>query len=123
MLACSGAQSVVSRYARLTMVEPQRRFRACMALLALICAAAQGWSGVLELSLYFTPALLLVALLLCGRYVGEARILARRSRRARALPRAPRSMPRVASSRPLASLLALSPRRERGPPLACALTA
>ena len=94
-----------------------------MALLALVCAVAQGWSGVLELSLYLTPVLLLVALLLCGRYVGEERILARRARRARALPRAPRGMPRVASSRPLVSLLAQRARRERGPPLAVALTA
>ena len=107
----------------MTMGGTQRRFRACMAFLTLVCVAAQGALGAPELALYFTPALLVVALLLCGRYVGEERILARRAPRAPAARRAPRSVPRPASSRPLASLLARRPHCERGPPVAFALTA
>jgi hypothetical protein len=103
------------------MVGRQRRFGAGMAVLTLLCVAAQAVLGLPDLALYFTPVLLVVALLLCGRYVGEERILARRlASRPVTARRAPRTVPRPASSRPLTSLLARRPRSERGPPVAFA---
>jgi hypothetical protein len=55
----------------------QRRFLACLTAFAVLAALAQGMSGVSELVLYLTPLFLIAALLLCGRYVGEDRIVAR----------------------------------------------
>ena len=98
------------------MIPALRRFRACMALLAVACVAAQALLGTPELALYFTPALLVVSLLLCGRYVGEERILARRATSEPTPRRDRHRVPRPGSSRPLAALLDRSPRSERGPP-------
>jgi hypothetical protein len=56
---------------------PQRRFLLCLTALAALCVAAQAATGVSELALYMTPAFLIAALLLSGRYVGEERIVAR----------------------------------------------
>ena len=94
------------------MAAQQRRFLACMTALAVACAGVQALLGMPELALYFTPVLLVAGLLLCGRYVGEERD-PRAPRRAAAgrPPRRPRSVPRPASSRPLASLLARAARR------------
>jgi hypothetical protein len=96
----------------------QRRFLACLTALAALAALAQGMSGVGELALYLTPLFLIAALLLCGRYVAEERIVRRwrattlRARR----PRRERGRWRAVAEAPLASLLERSPRLERGPP-------
>lgn len=95
----------------------QRRFLACLTALAALAALAQGVSGMGELALYLTPLFLIAALLLCGRYVAEERIVRRwraavRTRR----PRRERGRWRAVSEAPLASLLERSPRLERGPP-------
>jgi hypothetical protein len=96
----------------------QRRFLAAMTALALACAGAQALLGEPELVLYLTPVLLLGGLLLCGRYVGEERIVARWRRAVSAVARrAPRSLPRPVPTRAPVSLLARRPRLERGPPL------
>jgi hypothetical protein len=56
---------------------PQRRFLLCLTALAALSVGAQAVTGVSELALYLTPLFLIGALLLCGRYVGEDRIVAR----------------------------------------------
>jgi hypothetical protein len=96
----------------------QRRFLACMTIVACGCATAQDLTGIPELALYLTPVLLVVGLLLCGRYVGEERIVARwrASLAGGRRRRAPRGLPRPAPARPLASALARRPRLGRGPP-------
>jgi hypothetical protein len=100
----------------------QRRFLACLTALALVAALAQGMSGVSELVLYLTPLFLIAALLLCGRYIAEERIV--RRWRATAPPvrfRRERSRWPAFAETPLVSLLERSPRLERGPPArACA---
>jgi hypothetical protein len=94
----------------------QRRFLACLTAFAVLAALAQGMSGVSELALYLTPLFLIAALLLCGRYVAEDRIV----RRWRAM--APRRVGRergrwhTIADVPFVSLLERSPRLERGPP-------
>ena len=95
----------------------QRRFLACLTAFALLAALAQGMSGMTELALYLTPLFLIAALLLCGRYIAEDRIV-RRWRAGSALPRARRvrgSWPTVAEA-PLSSRLVHGPRPQRGPP-------
>jgi hypothetical protein len=95
----------------------QRRFLACLTAFAVLAALAQGMSGVSELALYLTPLFLIAALLFCGRYIAEDRIVrrwratvpARRLRRERGRWRA-------ITETPLVSLLERSPRLERGPP-------
>ena len=93
--------------------------RALLVLLgcaALAVAAVQGLTGMTELVFYAGPFLLLIGLLLSGRFIGEAAILARR---AVALVR-PRPLSRRWSpvrERPLASLLERSTRQLRGPPV------
>src|SRR5262245_4788918 len=94
----------------------QRRFLGCLTALALLAALAQGMSGVSELALYLTPLFLIAALLLCGRYIAEERIV----RRWRAT-RPPRRLRErgcwpVVRETPLVSLLERSPRPARGPP-------
>lgn len=56
---------------------PQRGFLLCLTALAALCVAAQAVTGVSELALYMTPAFLITALVLSGRYVGEDRMVAR----------------------------------------------
>jgi hypothetical protein len=73
---------------------------------ALLIAAAGPWAA---------PVLIIAALLLTGRYVGEERILAAR-RTLRAPARAQRAVWSRRHSRPLMSLLERAPRSLRGPP-------
>jgi hypothetical protein len=106
------------------MYAPQRRFLAAMAVFAALCCLPAALLGDPSFVLYPTPLLLILGLLLCGRYVGEERIHdLRRAALAAPRRRAPRQLPRPASERPLASLLDRCTRPERGPPLAVALTA
>jgi hypothetical protein len=95
----------------------QRRFLICLTAVAALAATAQGLSGVSELVLYLTPLFVIAALLLCGRYVAEERIVRRwcagvPSRR----PRELRGRWQAVSEAPLAWLLERSPRDERAPP-------
>jgi hypothetical protein len=101
----------------------QRRFHACMAAVAVLGGIVQVLLGSGELALTFAPLLLIAGLLISGRYLGEERILARRI-----APLAPRRHRggtgwRPAVERPLAALLARSPRTERGPPAPLATAA
>jgi hypothetical protein len=56
---------------------PQRRFLLCLTALAAATAAVQGFTGVTQLALFLAPLFVIAALLLCGRYIGEERIVAR----------------------------------------------
>src|SRR3954447_2930600 len=99
------------------MYRPQRRFFSWMTVLAALFCVAPVALGAPDLGLALAPVLLVFGLLVCGRYVGEERILAlRRAVRAQ-LRRAPRRLPRPAPARPPASLLHRRPRTGRGPPL------
>jgi hypothetical protein len=95
----------------------QRRFLACLTAVAALVAVAQGMSGISQLTLYLAPLFVIAALLLCGRYLAEDRIVRRwraavpRRRPRRAKPRRP-----VVADTPLASRLANTARLERGPP-------
>jgi hypothetical protein len=83
---------------------------------ALALAALQGLTGFQELVFYGGPFLLLIGLLLSGRFVGEDAILARHAQPApKPRPRARRWSP--VRERPLASLLERSTRQLRGPPV------
>jgi hypothetical protein len=97
-------------------MRTQRALLALLGCAALVVAAAQGVTGVSQLALYAGPFLVLLGLLLSGRFIGEEAILARRVRvaapRPRPLPRRWAALP----ERPLAALLERSPRLERGPP-------
>jgi hypothetical protein len=84
---------------------------------ALLIAAVQGVTGLTELAFYAGPFLLVLGLLLSGRFIGEEAILAR----ALASAAAPRLRPArrrwpAARELALASLLERSPRLLRGPP-------
>jgi hypothetical protein len=102
-------------------MRAQRALLALLGCVTLVVMAMQGLTGVSQLALYAAPFLLLLGLLLSGRFIGEEAILARRSRRAaprlRPLPRRWAALP----ERPLASLLERSVGLERGPPLAPSL--
>jgi hypothetical protein len=84
---------------------PQRRFLLCLTALAALSVGAQAITGVSELALYLTPLFLIASLLLCGRYVGEEKIVARwraavavaRRPRRRAVRWRPRTLPAVRS--------------------------
>jgi hypothetical protein len=93
--------------------------RALLVLLgcaALALAAVQGLTGMQELVFYAGPFLLLIGLLLSGRFIGEDAILARRtSTPVRLRPLLKRWSPVL--ERPLASLLRRSTRQLRGPPV------
>jgi hypothetical protein len=97
-------------------MRTQRALLALLGCAALVVAAAQGVTGVSQLALFAGPFLVLLGLLLSGRFIGEEAILARRTRaaapRLRPLPRRWAALP----ERPFASLLERSPRLERGPP-------
>jgi hypothetical protein len=87
---------------------------AAFALALVVGAAAAGVSGALDVVLYAAPFLVIAALLLSGRFIGEERILAAY----RSLPRARRvaaSWPRL-QSLPLSSALERAPWSLRGPP-------
>jgi hypothetical protein len=84
---------------------PERRFLLCLTALAAISVGAQALTGVSELALYLTPLFPIAALLVCGRYVGEERIVARwraavavaRRPRRRAVRWRPRTVPALCS--------------------------
>src|SRR5439155_14852298 len=99
-----------------TLRAPMRTPRALLLLLgtaALAIAAVQGLTGLTELAFYAGPFLLVLGLLLSGRFVGERAILARRAARApRLRPQRRRWSP--TRERPLASLLERSTRQLRG---------
>ena len=95
----------------------QRRFLGCLTVFAVLAAAVQAMSGMTELALYLTPLFIIAALLLCGRYVAEERIVRRwRASVPRRRPRRVRGRWRPATAEPFVSLLERSPRLERGPP-------
>ena len=95
-------------------MRAQRALLALLGCVTLVVMAMQGLTGVSQLALYAAPFLLLLGLLLSGRFIGEEAILARRLR---PLPRRWAALP----ERPLASLLERSVRLERGPPVAPSL--
>jgi hypothetical protein len=95
----------------------QRRFLASLTAFAVLAAVAQGMSGVTELAFYATPLFLIAALLLCGRYVAEDRIV-RRWRRSLPTrrPRRVRSRWLALATAPPVSRRGHGPRPQRGPP-------
>jgi hypothetical protein len=96
----------------------QRRFLACLTAFAALAAAAQAVSGSTELVLFLTPLFLIAALLLCGRYVAEDRIVRRWRAAVVRSARRPRSRWRpVVETAPI-SRIAHGPRPQRGPPVA-----
>ena len=95
------------------------RFRAVISALLLLLAAIVVVGGT-HMALHALPFLGVAALLLCGRFVGEERILARHVQPTPRRRRAP--VRRWALRRPdrVVSLFARSPRTFRGPPAAFA---
>jgi hypothetical protein len=100
------------------MLEEVMRSRALIFALALSLGALTAVSSV-HMALHALPFCAVLALLLCGRFVGEERILARR------LPAAPPRLRRArarrwTADRParVSSLFARSPQALRGPPAA-----
>jgi hypothetical protein len=83
---------------------------------ALALAAVQGLTGIQELAFYGGPFLLVIGLLLSGRFIGEEAILARRITPPRLRPVPRRWSPVLEHA--LASLLERSTRQLRGPPAA-----
>ena len=83
---------------------------------ALALSAVQGLTGMEDLVFYAGPFLLLLGLLLSGRFIGEEAILARRPSPPRPRPAARRWTPVLEHA--LASLLERSTRQLRGPPAA-----
>jgi hypothetical protein len=99
----------------------QRRLLQALTVLAVLVLVIQGLTGASDLALFAMPFLILVGLLVSGRFIGEERILDRwgRARFVRAARR-PRLRWQGVEERPLASLLERSVPIERGPPaLAC----
>jgi hypothetical protein len=98
------------------LVRTARRFLLILGVAAAAVALLQGLSGVTDLALYCAPLLLVVGLLLGGRFVGEERILERWAatrprKRIVARPAWPRGRERA-----LTSLLATAVCALRGPP-------
>jgi len=83
---------------------------------ALALMALQGLTGMQELVFYAGPFLLLIGLLLSGRFIGEEAILARRAV-SPARPRPARRHWSPVRERPLASSLERGTRQLRGPPV------
>jgi len=95
----------------------QRRFLLCLTVFAALAAVAQHVSGMTELPLYLAPLFVISTLLLCGRYLGEDRIVRRwRGPAPHRRVRPARGRWTAVAERPLADLLARNPRVERGPP-------
>ena len=88
---------------------------------ALALSAVQGLTGMQDLVFFAGPFLLLLGLLLSGRFIGEDAILARRPSPPRLRPAARHWTPVLEHA--LASLLERSTRQLRGPPAAAPLTA
>jgi hypothetical protein len=97
------------------------RVLALVALVAAVLAGALGLGADAQVLLWMAPAILLVAPLLFGRFVGEGAIAARRRLRPRervvrrAAVAMPRRTPRVAGHHGLLLAFALA---KRGPPAA-----
>jgi hypothetical protein len=97
-------------------VRSPRRLLLALGAAALAAAALQGATGLTDLALSVTPLLLIVGLLLSGRFVGEERILARwRETLPRLRAQLHRHWPHT-RDHALISLLERSPRQLRGPP-------
>jgi hypothetical protein len=97
-------------------VTSARRFLLVLGAAAAAVAVVQGLTGLTDLTLYAAPLLLIVTLLLGGRFVGEERILARWGA---ARPRRRASAQRRwthARDRALTSLLECGTCTLRGPP-------
>ena len=97
-------------------MRSQRALLALLGCAALVVAAAQGVTGVSQLALFAGPFLVLLGLLLSGRFIGEEAVLARRVRTAAPRPRPLRRRWAALPERPFASLLERGSRLERGPP-------
>lgn len=95
-----------------------RRFVSILVAAAAAAALLQGMTGLTELALYAAPLVLLVGLLLCGRFVGEERILARLGALRRGPSRAVVTRWRRGREMALASLIACLSHPRRGPPAA-----
>jgi hypothetical protein len=94
----------------------QRRFLAFLTAFAALAAVAQALSGTTELVLFLTPLFLIAALLLCGRYIAEDRIVRRWRAAAGASARRVRSRWRPVVKTPPRTRIAHGPRPQRGPP-------
>jgi hypothetical protein len=90
--------------------------RRLLAALAVLGVTGQAVAGLGELALSMTPLLMVVVLLVSGRYPGEARIV--RHWRSAAPPPPRRARPRWAPvpARPAISIFRRSALRHRGPP-------
>jgi hypothetical protein len=98
-------------------MRTHRALLLCLGCASLALMTVQGLTGMQELVFYGGPFLLLIGLLLSGRFIGERAILARRPQElVRPRPMA-RRWTRVLE-RPPASLLERSTRQLRGPPAA-----
>jgi hypothetical protein len=98
---------------------PQRSFLIRLTALAAACAALQAATGLHDLVLTLTPLFLIAALLLCGRYIGEEKIVARwqgTRRRPARQRRGQRWRPRAVLA--LRSVVEQGSVGVRGPPLA-----
>jgi hypothetical protein len=93
------------------------RINAVLLLASIVVGTIAGLAGAAEVVLFAAPFLLIAALLLSGRFVGEERILSLRQ----APPRAPRRLaqrwPRLTDI-PFSSALERAPWSLRGPPAA-----
>jgi hypothetical protein len=101
-------------------VRPNR-----LILLVLVSAAAalaatvgvlQGATGLIHLLLDVAPFLLVAGVLLCGRFPGEERIVARRLAPVAQRPRPARRAWPARREHALASVAQRGPRQLRGPP-------
>ena len=99
----------------------KRRSLAALTLLVGVVAAASALLGAHEWPLYFAPLILIAGLLLNGRFVGEERIVARRSVVGVPRLRAPRRLARPVAQAMASLLLARRTHLERGPPAGFAL--
>jgi hypothetical protein len=91
------------------------RLLAALAAALAVGATAAGVAGALDVALYAAPFVVIAALLLTGRFVGEERILAAYRALPRALRRTAQRWPRRPEL-PLSSALERAPWSLRGPP-------
>ncbi len=106
------ASAVVSSQGRLCL-----RINAVLVLASIVVGAVAGIAGAAEVVLFAAPFLLIAALLLSGRYVGEDRILAARRTPPPARRRRTQRWP-SRPERPFSSALERAPWSLRGPPAA-----
>jgi hypothetical protein len=93
------------------------RINAVLLLASIVVGAVAGLAGAAEVALFAAPFLLIAALLLSGRYVGEERILALRRTPPRTRRRLAQRWPSLAEL-PFCSALERAPWSLRGPPAA-----